>query len=72
MIETVIGALLLPALALYICLNIVAEILRVAIMALMNFGAWIDNRLSTRWSRRRVKLFPGWVVIVLKRWMGRE
>ena len=72
MIESVIGFLLLPVLAVYIGINIVAEILRASMATLMDLGAWIDSRLSTRWSRRRVRLFPGWLVTTLKRWMGRD
>ena len=72
MIETVIAILLLPVLVLYICLNIVAEILRVVMAALMDAGMWIDNRLSTNWSHKHVKLFPGWLVVTLKSWMGRD
>lgn len=72
MIETLMAIVMLPLLAVYIAVNIVAELARVVMSGMLEGGAWIDRRLGTDHLFRRVRMIPGSWARRVMRWMGRD
>lgn len=72
MIETLVAIVMLPLLVVYIAVNIVAEIVRMAMACMLEVGAWIDRRLGTDHLFYRFRHIPGSWVNRLARLMGRQ